>query len=114
MSLFMLAGTPEAYPHLRLFKRRIEGPAAGCEILLLHEAAGLAGAELAVHAAVFPFHGEWPLIADAIQLADDLFEVDGAATGAAEIPAAAMVAEVQMAGQDARATVERDDRVLDV
>ena len=39
---------------------------------------------------------------------------DAAASGRAEVPAAARIAEIQMAGQNAAAAVERDDRVLDV
>src|SRR4051794_16966935 len=99
---------------LGFFKGGVEGAAAGGEVFLLDEGAGFAGAEFAVHAAVFPFDGERPLIADAVELADDLLEVDAAASGAAEIPAAAVIAEVEMAGEDASAAVERDDGVLHV
>jgi len=81
---------------------------------LLDEGAGFAGAKFAVHAAVFPFDGEGALVADAVQLADDLFEVDAAAAGAAEIPPATIVAEVEVAGENAGAAVERDDGVFDV
>src|SRR3954449_3444588 len=99
---------------LGFFKGGVEGAAAGGEVFLLDEGAGFAGAEFAVHAAVFPFDGERPLIADAVELADDLLEVDAAASGAAEIPAAAVIAEVEVAGKNAGAAIERDDGVLDV
>src|SRR5438477_1865903 len=107
--------TPRAEHHggrsLPFFKCRVERAAAGGEVLLLDEGAGFAGAELTVHAAVFPFDGERALIADAVELADDLFEVNASAAGAAEIPPAARVAEIEVTGEDARAAVERDDGV---
>src|SRR5690606_18612904 len=78
------------------------------------ELAGLAGAMFAVHADVFPFDRERAVVADLVKRADDLLEIDAAATWRAEVPAAARVAEVEVAGQDAGAAVERDDRVLDV
>src|SRR5688572_8456007 len=65
-------------PRLRLLKRRIKRPPASSKILLFHEPAGLASAEFALHAAVFPFDGQWPLVADAVQLANDLLEVHAA------------------------------------
>src|SRR5690606_29448234 len=64
--------------------------------------------------AIFPFDAERALVAHAVQLADDLFEVDGAAAWAAEVPTAAGVAEVDVARQDAAAAVECDDRVFHV
>src|SRR5262245_40855110 len=90
-----LAGRRDAYPTTSgLLESRVEGPAAGGGVLLLCGAGRFAGAEFAVHGAVFPFGGERGLVADAVQLADDLLEVDRATTGAAEIPSAAVVAEV--------------------
>src|SRR3954471_1596915 len=98
----------EAPAPLGLLERGVEGAAAGGEVFLLDEGASFAGAEFAVHAAVFPFDGERALVADAVQLADDFLEVDAAAAGATEIPAAAMIAEIEMAGEDAGAAVEGD------
>src|SRR5947207_1593474 len=76
---------------LRLLERRIERSAAGRKILLLDETARLASPEFTVHAAVFPLHREWSLVADAVQLPDDFLEVYGAPTRAAEVPAAAVI-----------------------
>ena len=55
-----------------------------------------------------------PCVADLVQRADDLLEIDAAAARRAEFPAAARIAKLQMAAQNAAAAVERDDRVLDV
>ena len=49
-----------------------------------------------------------------IQCPNDLFEVHAAAARRTKIPTAARIAKIEMAGQDARATVERHDRVFDV
>src|ERR1044071_16214 len=100
---FFLNGRLEACPTLGLLECGVEGAAAGGEVFLLDEGGGFAGAEFAVHAAVFPFDGERALVADAVELADDFFEVDASAAGAAEIPAAAVVAEVEVAGENAGA-----------
>src|SRR5437763_676677 len=69
-----------------LFECGVERPAAGGEVFSLHERAGFAGHEFAVHATVFPLDGKRSLIADAIQPANDFLEVDGAAPGTAKIP----------------------------
>src|SRR5262245_30603348 len=90
-----------AGPKSSLLKRRVEGPAAGGKILAPHEAAGLAGAEFSLHATVFPFDGERPVIFGHVQGADDLLEVHAAAAGAAEIPPATRIAKVDVARQNA-------------
>ena len=65
---------------LLLFReRRVEGHQARLEIEALQEFAGFGRAVFAVHAAVFPFDRERALVADPVQRADDLFEVDPAA-----------------------------------
>ena len=49
-----------------------------------------------------------------VESADDFFEPHSAATDRAEIPTPALIAEREVAGQDARAPVEGDARVLHV
>jgi hypothetical protein len=49
-----------------------------------------------------------------IERTDDRLEVDPAATRGAEVPAAARIAEAEVACEDAGAAVEGGDRVLDV
>src|SRR5688572_3791355 len=99
---------------LVLLEGRVEGPTAGGEILRFHELAGLAGAKFALHAAVFPFDRERSLVVNLVECPDDLLKIDRASPRAAEVPAAARIAEVDVAGQNSRAAVKRDDRVLDV
>src|SRR5258708_2085539 len=75
----------------------VEGYCAGFEVCILGERAGLRGAVLAVHAAVFPFDGERALIVDVIERPDDLLEVDGAVPQGSEIPVPFGIAKVGMA-----------------
>ena len=63
---------------------------------------------------VFPLDRQRPVVVDLVERADDLLEVDAAAPRRAKLPAAARIAKLQMARQDAAAAVERHDRVLDV
>ena len=96
------------------FESSVESDVAGREVDLADERAGVLRAVFTVHAAVFPFDGERALVADAVQFADDLLEIDTAVARAAEVPAAVRLAEVDMAGKDARLAVERDFRVFDM
>src|SRR5439155_19803622 len=78
--------TPHGVPS-GFFKSGIERSAAGGEVFLFDKGTGFTGAEFAVHAAVFPLNGKRPLIADAIQFANDFLEVHRAAARAAKVPA---------------------------
>ena len=66
----------------------------------------------AVHAAIFPLHRKRALIAELVGRAEDVFEVHAAATRRAEVPTAPRVAEVEVAGKNSGAAVERGDRVV--
>ena len=55
-----------------------------------------------------------PCVADPVQRAEELLEVDVAVAGRDEVPAARLVAEVQVRGEDRAAAVEALARVLDV
>ena len=99
---------------LPFIKGRVEGPIAGGEIEFLGELAGFLRTEGPFHPAVFPFDRQGTVVADVIQGSNDLFKVDAAATGTAEIPTAPRVAEVQVAGIDPALAVERHNRVLDM
>src|SRR5690606_6829178 len=57
---------------LFLVERRVEGALAGGEVEPLDELGCLAGAVLAVHAAVFPLDRQGPLVVDLVEGADDL------------------------------------------
>ena len=74
----------------------------GAKSRFCDELAGLLGARLAVHAGVFPFDRQRPVVLDLVERADDFFEVHAAAPRRAEIPAAARIAKRQVAAQDAR------------
>ena len=71
-------------------------------------------APVAVHAAVLPFDRERALVADPVQRAEEVLEVDVAVAGRDEVPAARLLAEVQVRGEDRAASVEPLLRVLDV
>src|SRR5437763_9846601 len=86
---------------LSLPKRRVEGDAGRREVDPFHEGAGLGGAGFAVHAAVFPLDGERALVADVVEGADDLLEVDAAVAKRAEVPVATRIAEVEVSAEDA-------------
>ena len=58
-----------------LVERRVEGDAARLEIELPDELARLAGAALALHAAVFPLDRQRAGVADVVQRADDALEI---------------------------------------
>src|SRR5205807_2372729 len=91
----------------------VEGDFGGLEVELLDEGGSLAGAGFAVHAAVFPFDRERARVTGAVERADDLLEVHAAASGRAEVPAAARVAEAEVRGEDAGRAVQGDNGVLD-
>src|SRR4051794_32364909 len=65
----------------------------GREIDTLDQFQGFGGAALTLHPAVFPFHRERPLIADLVERANNLLEVDAAAPRRNEIPAAPTISE---------------------
>ena len=54
------------------------------------------GAPVAVHAGVLPLDRERALVADPVQGAEELLEVDVAVAGGDEVPAAGVLAEVQV------------------
>src|SRR5262249_52472675 len=87
-------------------RRREVGPA--------HERERVLGAVLAVHPGVLPLDRERPGVADPVECAEELFEVDVAVTGGDEVPAALLLAEVEVRGEDRAASVEPLLRVLDV
>ena len=86
---------------LLLFESGVEGHQRGLEIDRPDIPAGFGRAHFAVHPAVFPFHRQGTVIADAVQRADDLLEVDASPAHAAEVPAAARVAEGGMPAENA-------------
>ena len=69
---------------------------------------------LAIHAVVFPFDRQGAGVARVVQRADDFLEVHAAVAERAEIPAAARIAEVQVAGENPALAIQPDDRVLHV
>ena len=75
---------------------------------------GFAGAELALHAAIFPFDGEWAIVTDVVEGAQDGVEIHFAAAGGDEIPATARITEGQVAGEAGIAAVEVARAVFDV
>src|SRR5829696_9177564 len=68
----------------------------------------------AIHATVFPFDRKRAIIADAVQHANDRFQIDITMTGRDEIPTTAWITEVQVRTEDAGETVQVEFRVLDV
>ena len=54
----------------------------------------------AIHAAVFPFDRQRPLVVDAVEGADDFLEIDIAAAQRAEVPIALAVAEFGVPAED--------------
>jgi hypothetical protein len=88
--------------------RRRRRKAIGCwtrEIQAADEGRGLGGAVHAVHADVLPLDRERAAVADVVEGDDDVLELDVAATGRAEIPEPAGVAEVGVAAEDAHRAV---------
>ena len=65
------------------------------------ESDGFGRAVEAVHAGVFPLDAQGAGIAAVVEGADEFLEVDVAAAGGAEVPAAAGVAEGEMRAEDA-------------
>ena len=61
---------------------------------------GVRRAPLAVHAGVLPLDGERPVVADAVQDAEERLEVDVAVAGRDEGPAAVGLAEVDVRAED--------------
>ena len=100
--------------HSRLSEGRVELDVARREIEVLDEPGCLGGSVLTVHATVFPFDRQGALVAGLVESPDDLLKIDAAAARRAEVPAPPWVAEVEVAGEDARPPVQGHDRVLDV
>src|SRR5262245_59614420 len=70
---------------------------------------------LAIHPVVLPLDRERAAIADLVERAHDLLEVDRAAAGRAEVPPAAAVAEREVSAEDAGlARPVRPPHVLDM
>ena len=67
---------------------------------------------LAIHTTVLPLDGQRALVVDAVQGADDFFEVYVAPAQRAKVPVAPTVSEVQMAAKHAR--LGRGERPADV
>ena len=95
-------------------RRRRRTPPGGGEIGRAHERQRVRGAPVAVHAGVLPLDRERALVADPVQRAEQVLEVDVAVAGGDEVPAARLLAEVQVPAEDRAAAVEALDRVLDV
>src|SRR6266542_438527 len=86
----------------------------GGEVKAFDEAAGVLGAEVAIHAGVGPVDRQRTVIADLVQRSYQRLPVDTAVAGRAEVPAAARVAWRQATVEQSRPTVERQARILDV
>lgn len=86
---------------LFLIERRVERSVAWLEVGALDEGGGFRCAVNPVHAGVFPFVGQGAVVADVVEGADDLLEVDATVTQGAEVPVALVVAEVEVAAEDA-------------
>ncbi len=78
------------------FHLRIELDLRRREVDVSHELAGLFGTMFAVHPGVFPFDGEWAIVPNAIQGADDFLEINAAMAETTEVPAAPGLAEIKM------------------
>ena len=113
-SLFCLSRSNRSSVLVSVSEGAVEGDVGGGEVDVLGELAGFAGAHFAVHAHVFPFDGEGAGVTDVVEGADDFFEADATAADAAEVPAATLIAEREVTGQDAGATVEGDRGVFHV
>src|SRR5690606_35157833 len=83
----------------------VESDVRWLEVEALDVSAGLGGAVLAVHAAVFPFDAQRALVLDVVEGDDDLFEVDVAEADGAEVPVAASVGEAGVPAEDADGAV---------
>src|SRR6266853_1379323 len=97
-----------------LLHRRVERDLRRREVRLAHERERVGRAPGAVHPAVLPFDREWALVADPVQRAEEGLEVDVAVAGRHEVPAARLIAEVQVRAENRPAAVEPLLRVLDV
>ena len=78
------------------------------------EASGVRRAPVAVHAGVLPLDRERALVADPVERAEELLEVDVAVAGRDEVPAARVIAEAEVRAEDRAASVEPFARVLHV
>src|SRR5215212_11118097 len=88
------------------FRRREVGPP--------HERERVRRSPVAVHTGVLPLDRERAAVADSVERAEHLLEVDVAVPRRHEVPAAALLAEVEVAAEDRGAAVEPALRVLDV
>jgi len=85
---------------LILAESSVEGQCAGREIDPFDEGARFGGTHFAVHAAVFPFYRQRPVVTDIVQSPDDIFKIDTAAADASEVPVPAAIAEIKMPSED--------------
>ena len=88
--------------------------ADGREVGLPHERERVLRAPLAIHPAVLPLDRQRPGVADPVQRAEELLEVDVAVAGRDEVPAARLLAEVEVRAEDRPPPVQPLARVLDV
>ena len=84
------------------------------EVLGFDVGAAFGGSVLAVHAAVFPFHGEGAAVVDVVEGADDLLEIDVAATDGLEVPVALGLVEIDVTTEDSGVMAEIPGDVLHV
>ena len=97
-----------------LLHRGVERDLRRREVRLADERERVGRAPVAVHAAVLPFDRERALVADPVQSAEELLEIDVAVAGGDEVPPTRLFAEVQVRPEDRAASVEPLLRVLDV
>jgi len=95
-------------------KGGVEVDVGGLEVDIVAEVGSFFGALVAIHSGVFPFNGEWSVVVDGVQSPDDFFEADPTSSDAAEVPTATGIAEADVAGEDAGATVQGDGSVFHV
>ena len=94
-------------PHVAgLLHRRVERDRRRREVGAADERERVRGAPVAVHAAVLPLDRERPVVADPVERAEERLEVDVAVAGRDEVPAARLLAEVQVRAEDRAAAVE--------
>ena len=87
--------------------RGVERSVGGREVALRTKRERLARAPFALHAAVLPLDRQRTVVADPVQRADELIEVDVAVPGETKSQPRSAVAEVQMRGEDRPAPSRR-------
>ena len=75
----------------------VEDDVGRWEVDSLDVGAGLSCAVFTIHSTIFPFYGEWALVFDVIQSANDLLKVDVAPADGLEVPVAVVLVEVDVA-----------------